>query len=113
MDYYPWYVTVLPVLPILLVHLAGVVVAVILLVRRSGTPAILSLVGFGLLFVLDLVSFARNPLTRFLVGQVGVRQILFVNTGVNCCCGLLNMIALACLVVAIWQAVSVAAVERV
>ena len=113
MDYYPWYVTVLPVLPVILVHLAGVVAAIVLLVRRSGTPAILSLVGFGLLFVLDLVSFAKVPLTRFLVRQVGMRQFVFVDTGVNCCCGLFNMIALVCLVVAIWQAVSVAAVERV
>jgi len=110
---YAWYVTVLPALPLILVHLAGVVVAIVLLVRRSGTPAILSLAGFGVLFVMDLVSFARNPLMRFLIAQAGLRQILLVDTGVNCCCSLLNMIALACLVVAIWQAVSAAAAERV
>jgi len=108
----PWYVTVLPVLPILLVHLAGVVVAIILLTRRGGTPAILALVGFGVSLILDLASFGRAPLTGFLARQVGVRQFLLVNTSVGCCCSVFNVLAVVCLIVAIWQAVSAAA-ERV
>lgn len=105
----PWYVTVLPMLPILLAHLAGVVVAVLLLTRRGGTPAILALVGFGVSFILDLASFGRGPLVVFLGRQVGMRQFVALSTGVGCCCGLLNLIATVCLIVAIWQAVSVAA----
>jgi len=100
----PWYVMILPVLPILLVHLAGVVVAIILLVRRGGTPAILALVGFGVLFILDLASFGRGPLVELLAGQA--RQLVVVSTGLSCCCSVLDVAAVVCLIVAIWQAVS-------
>ncbi len=105
----PWYVTVLPMLPILLAHLAGVVAAIILLTRRGGTPAILALVGFGVSLILDLASFGRSPLVGFLGRQVGMRRFVAVSTGVGCCCGLLDLIAVVCLIVAIWQAVSVTA----
>ncbi|OQY21835.1 MAG: hypothetical protein DRJ03_19185 [Chloroflexi bacterium] len=96
-------------LPILLAHLAGVVVAVILLTRHRGTPAILALVGFAVLFLLDLASFAREPLIRFLSSQVGMRQFVLVNTSVGCCCSIFNIIAVVCLIIALWQAVSGAA----
>ena len=105
-------VTILPfvsMLPILLVHLAGVVVAIILLVRHRGTPAIMALVGFAVLFIMDLVSFSRPRLTMFLARQVGMRQFAFVNTGVGCCCSVFDVLAIVCLIVAIWQAASGAA----
>jgi len=105
----PWYVTVLPMLPVVLVHLAGVVAAIILLTRRGGTPAILALVGFGVSLVLDLANFGRVPLIGFLARQTGMRQYLLVNTGVGCCCSVFNMVAGICLIVALWQAVSGAA----
>ncbi len=108
------YIQVLPVLsmlPILLVHLAGVVVAIVLLVRRRGTPAILSLVGFGILFIMDLVSFARPWLINLLARQGMMRQFMFVNTGMGCCCSIIDTLALVCLIVAIWQAVSAGASE--
>jgi hypothetical protein len=103
----PWYVTILPVLPILLAHLAGIVVAVILLVRHGGTPAILALIGFGVLFVADLAGFAGGPLVGLLASQT--RQFLIANVGVGCCCSVLDVVAIVCLIVAIWQAVSGAA----
>ncbi len=103
------YVMYLPMLPILLAHLAGVVVAVILLVRHRGTPSILALVGFAVLLLLDLLNFAREPLIRFLSSRVGMRQFVLVNTSVGCCCSIFNIIAVVCLIVAIWQAVSGAA----
>lgn len=102
-----WYITILPVLPILLVHLAGVVVAIVLLVRHRGTPAILALAGFGVLFIVDLVSFGKAPLIRFLARQTGMRQL--VNTSVGCCCSVFDMLAIVCLIVALWQTVSGAA----
>lgn len=103
----PWYVTILPALPILLAHLAGIVVAVILLVRHGGTPAILALIGFGVLFVADLAGFAGGPLVGLLASQT--RQFLIANVGVGCCCSVLDVVAIVCLIVAIWQAVSGAA----
>ncbi len=100
----PWYAMILPMLPVLLVHLAGVVVAVILLVRRGGTPAILALVGFGVLFLSDLVGLGRGPLIGALAGQT--RQLVLVSSGVNCCCSVVDVAAIVCLIVALWQAVS-------
>ena len=37
------WLTIIPSLPVLLVYLAGVIAAVVLLVRRRGTPALLCL----------------------------------------------------------------------
>lgn len=108
----PWYFLILPALPILLAHLAGAVVAVILLIRQrqKSTPAILALIGFGLLFVLDLANFGRTPLIGWL-GRRAVRQIWAVSAGVGCCCGIFDVAATVCLIVALWQAVSVTGVE--
>ena len=111
MGQYAQVLLVLPRLPILLVHLAGVVAAIVLLVRRRGTPAILSLVGFGLLFIMDLVSFAGPWLINLLVRQGMTHQLMFANAGMSCCCNTIDMLALVCLIVAIWQAVSVGASE--
>jgi hypothetical protein len=102
-----WFLNVLPALPILLVHLAGVVVAIILLMRHKSTPAILALVGFAILLLLGLASFGRAPLISAIARQGGgLQQFAAVNTGVGCCCNLINMAAVACLIVAIWQAVA-------
>ena len=103
----PWYVLLLPALPILLVHLAGLVVAIILLVRRGGTPAILALVGFGILFIVDLAGLGSAPLTRLLAEQVRqVSQVMAVSAGVGCCCSVFDVAAIVCLIIAVWQAVS-------
>jgi len=106
----PWYVTILPVLPILLVHLAGLVVAIILLVRRGGTPAILASIGFGVLFIVDLANLGRGPLVRLLTEQA--RQFVIVNTSAGCCCSIFDVTAVVCLIVALWQAVSGTGTER-
>ena len=100
-----WYVSVIPALPLLLVHLAGVIVAVILLVRHRGTPAILAVTGFAVLFVWHLATFFTEPLARLVV-QAGVRPAGAAITSVGCCCGVLNVIAVVCLIIAIWQAVA-------
>jgi len=103
-----WYVSVLPMLPVLLARLAGIVVAIILLVRRRTTSAILALIGFGVLFVVSLAGLGRNPLVGLLVrrGGVGQRQLPIVSTGLGCCCSILDLVAIVCLIVALWQASS-------
>jgi hypothetical protein len=97
--------TLLPALPVLLTHLVGMVVAIILLVRQQGkrTAGLLALIGFALLVILDLVSFAQGGLIRFLSRRTatGVR---LAHISVACCCNILDMAAIACLIVAIWQA---------
>ncbi|RLC62961.1 MAG: hypothetical protein DRI48_08965 [Chloroflexi bacterium] len=106
----PWYLNVLPLLPILLVYLAGIVVAIVLLVRHRGTPAILALIGFGVLFVVALASLVKGPLVgvlgQQLARQMRMSQFWAVNAGLGCCCSVLDVIAIVCLIVAIWQALS-------
>jgi hypothetical protein len=101
----PWYILVLPTLPVLLAYLAGVVVAVILVVRHRSTPAILALVGFGVLFLVALAGLGHGPLSRFLAEGGGMGRF-GVDAGVGCCCSVFDVIAVVCLIVAVWQAVS-------
>jgi hypothetical protein len=100
------YPTIIPVLPILLVHLAGVVVAVILLVRHRSTPAILALIGFGVLFIVSLADLGRGPLIGLLTRQAGMQRFWIANASVGCCCSVFDVAAFVCLIVALWQAVS-------
>jgi len=102
----------LPAIPVLLAHLAGVAAAIILLIRQKQRPipAVLALAGFGLLLALDLANFARGPLIRFLShrGAIGVRSTI---AGIGCCCSVFDMAAIVCLIIAIWQALSDTDVE--
>ena len=100
-----WYVSVVPALPLLLVHLAGVIVAAILLVRHRSTAAILAVIGFAALFVWHLATFGIEPLA-YLLSEAGVAQLDVAITSVGCCCSALNVIAVVCLIIAIWQAVA-------
>ncbi len=110
----PGLVNVLPTIPILLIHLAGVVAAVILLARQKerSLPAVLALIGFALLLVLDGANLARGPLIRFLSHRTaaGIRSAVI---GVGCCCSIFDVAASVCLIMAIWQSVSGASVEGV
>ena len=98
---------VLSHIPTLLVHLVGVVVAVVLLVKRErpSAPAVLALTGFGLLVLLDALGFVRGPLIAFITQRtaVGVR---LAASGVGCCCSGLDVVATACLIVALWKGLS-------
>lgn len=95
-------VNLLPAIPVLLAHLGGVVAAVILLVRQEkrNTPALLALIGFGLLVVLDLANLARGPLIRLLSHRAAVGARLTV-AGVGCCCSIVDVAGIVCLIVAI------------
>jgi len=114
MSQLPGFVNLLPAIPALLAHLAGVVAAVVLLVRqeRRSVPAILALVGFGLLLLLDVANLARGPLINLITDRTagGIRLAV---VSVGCCCSVFDMIASVCLIVAIWQALTSAAGEGV
>jgi hypothetical protein len=113
MTYTPAYAAVISAIPLLLAHLAGIVVAIVLLARHRSTPAILALIGFGVLFILDLANFGRGPLIGWLARRGGVTSFWTANAGVGCCCSIFDVAALACLIVAIWQAVSAAGPAQV
>lgn len=106
------FVNVVPAIPVLLAHLAGAVVAVILVVRQEtmSMPALLALIGFGLLLILDMARFARGPLIRFVSHRTpaGVPSAV---ASVGCCCSIFDAAAIVCLIVAIWQASSGTGVE--
>lgn len=91
-----------------LTYLAGLIVAILLLVRVKGTPAILATVAFGILFLASLGGLLRMAFLEALIVQLlEVRAIHLprVAGGFECCCGVLQLAAIVCLIVAIWQAV--------
>ena len=92
----------------ILAYLVGLIVSIILLVKVKGTPAILSTVAFALLFLQNLGSaiFRSAVVTKLVYGNTSGQTGLWIGTGTNCCCGILNLAAIVCLIVAIWQAVS-------
>ena len=89
-------------------HLAGLVVAIILLLKVKGTPAILATVAFGLSFIQDIGAIMRVAfLDRLIIRQVVIGgSVPWAMGGLGCCCGALDLIAIICLIVALWQAVS-------
>ena len=101
----PGFANLLPLLPTLLAHLTGVAVAIILLVRLESrrTPAVFALLGFALLSILDLANVARGPLIRLLSHRT-VSGIRLASVGVGCCYSVFDVVAVVCLIVAIWQA---------
>ncbi len=107
------YSAVIPFAVTLLVHLVGLIVAIILLVRVKGTPAILATVAFGLLLVQDIGLIVRSTfLDQYIVRQMGFRTISWAMGGLGCCCNLFNLAAFACLIIALWQALSGQTVEE-
>lgn len=103
----PGLVDLLPAFPVLLAHLAGVAVAVVLLIRHKerSLPAVLAVAGFGLLLALDLANFARGPLLRF-ISQRTAAGVRLAVTGVGCCCSVIDVAGTVCLIIAIGQAIS-------
>jgi hypothetical protein len=77
------YAGIVPHVVAVLAYLAGLIVAIILLVRTKARAATLALVGFALLMLITL-------------GQIVL----------SCCCSVLDLAAIVCLIVAIWQAVT-------
>jgi hypothetical protein len=97
----------------ILAHLAGLVVAIILLVKHKGTAAILATVAFALLFIQDIGAVARLAfLDDLIFRQAAANTVRWVVGGFNCCCGFLDLAAIVCLIIAVWQAVSGAAPKQ-
>lgn len=103
----PGFVSLLPLLPVLLTHLAGLAVAITLFVRlkERRTAAVFTLLGFALLAILDLAGVARGPLVSLLTRRTG-SGIRLANAGVGCCYSVFDVVAVVCLIIAIWQAMS-------
>ncbi len=90
----------------ILAHLVGLVVAIILLARKKGLPAVLATVAFALLFLLDIgriinVAFLRRVLLQAVQSP---RAIPWVSGSLDCCCGIFDLAAVILLIVALWQA---------
>ncbi len=103
------FLSILPSLPTLLAHLGGVIAAIMLLSRhkQKQSPALLALIGFGVLLLVDLASFARAPLVNLIIRQTrGAQRFLTVNTSIGCCCSVIDVAAIVCLILALWQAIS-------
>ena len=96
------YATLIPHVVALLAHLAGLVVAIWLLVQIKSKAAILAAVSFGLLTLvsLGLIVLSLPPVAK----QFAVNQWLPWTLG--CCCSIFDAAAIVCLIVAIWKAVS-------
>jgi hypothetical protein len=99
--------TVIPIIMII-AYLVGLIVSIVLLVKVKGTPAILSTVAFALLFLQNLggAIFRSATVTRLIYSNTSGRTGPWIGTGTSCCCGILQLAAIICLIVAIWQAVS-------
>lgn len=93
---------------LILTHLAGLVVSIILLAKKKGTPAILATAAFGLLFLLDIGHILRASfLDRALFDAIrSASGIGWASGGLTCCCGIFDLAAIVCLIIAIWQALS-------
>jgi hypothetical protein len=88
---------------LIVAHLAGLVVAVILLVRRKGTAPILATAAFGLLVLLDAAQIVQTALLPAIARQIRAPRVLpWIGGSMTCCCGLLDLVAWGCLIAAIW-----------
>lgn len=105
----PGLANVLPALPLIVVHLAGLIVALVLTFRYRRTAAILALIGFAVLLLTSAASIGRGPLVNTLLLRRGrLHNADPVFAGVGCCCSAIDVAGIACLIVALWQALSAA-----
>ncbi len=89
---------------LILAHLAGLVVAVILLVRHKGTAPILATAAFGLLVLLDAAQIVQTALLPAIARQIRAPRVLpWIGRAMTCCCSLLDLITWGCLIAAIWM----------
>ncbi len=96
-----WTQTLVRIL-LILAHLAGLVVAVLLLVRRKGTAPVLATVAFALMVILDATLIVETTLLFPILYRRAPRAFAWVGGGLNCCWGLLALVAWGCLIAALW-----------
>ena len=95
---------ILGLILIALVQIAGIVVTAILLRRKAGIGATLSLIGFGVLLLMGICGQIYNSfLFPTLVRQAGIRNITLIGGSYQCINGLILTIGFGLLVFGIWQ----------
>jgi hypothetical protein len=95
---------ILGLILIALVQIAGIVVTAILLRRKAGIGATLSLIGFSVLLLMGICGQIYNSfLFPTLVRQAGIRNITLVGGSYQCINGLILTIGFGLLVFGIWQ----------
>ncbi|MGB9775705.1 MAG: hypothetical protein ACPLYD_12595 [Anaerolineae bacterium] len=100
----PVWVQTLVRVALIVAHLAGLVVAVLLLVRRKGTAPILATAAFALLVILDAAQIVQTTLLPAIARQIRAPRVLpWIGGSAHCCCGLLALVAWGCLIAAIWM----------
>ncbi|MBC7227060.1 MAG: hypothetical protein H5T61_07485 [Thermoflexales bacterium] len=101
-----WAQTLIRIL-LILAHLAGLVVAVLLLVRRKGRAPVLATAAFALLVILDAARIVETALIPAIARQIRAPRVLpWIGGGTTCCCGFLDLVAWGCLIAAIWMGMS-------
>lgn len=100
--FFHWFISALPRI---LVHVAGIVVAIVLLRKARSRPTILALIAFISLFLTDLGDVAsRILLTQVLAPRAGDRLVQTTSTLSSLCCTSLDAIAIVLLIIAFAQA---------
>lgn len=97
---------IIPALPAILVHVAGILVAALLLRRSRSRSALLALIAFIGLFLTDLGSGLFQILTPLvLLPQMGPRSYETISIFSSLCCTTLDAVALVLLIIAFAQAI--------
>lgn len=97
----------IPALPVILVHIAGIVVSIVLLRRARTRSAVLALVAFSVLLLTDLGSGLFQILTPLvLIPRAGPRLFETTSIASSLCCTTLDAIALVLLIIAFARALT-------
>ncbi len=96
------YIMIILRFAVLLAYLAGLGIAIWLLIQTKNKAAILAAVSFGLL---ALISLGQIVLSVPLVAEQLFFASEWLSVGLTCCCTFLDVIAIVGLIVAIWQGV--------
>jgi hypothetical protein len=95
---------------LILAHLVGLVLAIILVVKKKGLAAILAAAAFALLLLIDVGNVVQAAAGQSLVNALNNNQtaIRWVFASIECCCGALDLIAIICLIIAIFKGIGAA-----
>ncbi|TET51833.1 MAG: hypothetical protein E3J64_06150 [Anaerolineales bacterium] len=100
---------VVRLVPILLglAYLAGLGLSIFLLIKSKAKAATLSTIAFAVLLLLHVLGPWAQPKIVDVTGDVLDSDVAHaMDQGLDCCCGVLQLAAIVCLVIAIQQAIS-------
>ena len=87
-----------------LAQIAGIVVNAILVKRKAGLGAILSLIGFSVLLLVDICGYAYNVfLFQVIFSTVGYDAYDIINGSYQCIYSLTTAISFGLLIFGIWK----------